>query len=279
VSQYEVNLVMGTPAIFQYVIEKAPSGLDFRRSPVRYVTLGGDRCRRYALNLVSTRLPSARPYITYGLTEAGPRVSTLPHRFVKKFPESVGLPLRGVEISIVDERGRTRAPQEAGEIVLKTPSLMNGYLGDPARTRSVIRNGLCHTGDIGYLDRRGFLYCLGRKDRQFKFGGRIVNPSFIEQCLASHPLVREVTVEKRENGHEEWIRARVKTRAAPKENFPEELKRFCRKRVPSALVPGEFHFELEDHYYHKGKVFTPAKEAVPDLDPDHPGPARQPGKQ
>jgi len=268
VSQYDVNLIMGTPAIFQYVIERAPAGSDFRRSPVRYVTLGGDRCRRYALNLVSKRLPSARPYITYGLTEAGPRVSTLPHRFVKKFPDSVGLPLRGVEISIIDERGRTRAPQETGEIVIRTPSLMNGYFGDPARTQKVIRNGLCHTGDFGYVDRRGFLYCLGRKDRQFKFGGRMVNPSFIEQCIASHPFVREVTVAKSENGQEEWLCARVKIREAPKEHLPEELRRFCRKRVPSHLVPGEFRFEHEDQYYHKGKVFSPAKEELPDQTTD-----------
>jgi acyl-CoA synthetase (AMP-forming)/AMP-acid ligase II len=279
VAQYDVNLVMGTPAIFQYVIEKAPTDLDFRRSPVRYVTLGGDRCRRYALNLVSNRLPSARPYITYGLTEAGPRVSTLPHRFVKKFPESVGLPLRGVEISILDERGRRRAPREAGEIVIKTPSLMNGYFGDPARTKSVIRNGLCHTGDIGYLDQRGFLYYLGRKDRQFKFGGRMVNPSVIEQCIASHPCVREVTVEKSESAQGERIRARVKTRGAPRESFPEELRRFCRRRVASCFVPSEFHFEHEDNYYHKGKVFRPVKEEVPDQATDKPGGARLPAKE
>jgi len=264
VKQYDVNLVMGTPAMFQYVIEKAPADSDFRTLPVRYLTVGGDRCRRHALNLISNRLPSARPYITYGLTEAGPRVSTLPHRFVKQFPESVGLPLRGVEISILDERGRTRAPWEAGEIVVKTPSLMNGYFGDPARTRSVIRNGLCHTGDIGCVDQRGFLYCLGRKDRQFKFGGRMVNPSLIEQCIASHPSVREVTVAKTENGQEERICAQVKTREAPKINLPQELKKLCRRRVPSHLVPAEFHFEQEDHYYHKGKKFSPTKEEAPD---------------
>jgi acyl-CoA synthetase (AMP-forming)/AMP-acid ligase II len=263
-TQFDVNLVMGTPAIFQYVIEKAPSNSDFRTLPVRYVTLGGDRCRRHALNLISNRLPSARPYITYGLTEAGPRVSTLPHRFVQQFPESVGLPLRGVEISILDDRGRMCAPREAGEIVVKTPSLMNGYFGDPVRTQSVIRNGRCHTGDIGYVDRQGFLFCLGRKDRQFKFGGRMVNPSLIEQCLAAHPIVREVTVVKVENRQKEWICARVKSRGVPKENLLEELKKFCRRRLPSHVVPCEFRFEPEDHYYHKGRVFTPAREEVPD---------------
>ena len=165
-----------------------------------------------------------------------------------------------MEISIVDDRGQTRAPREAGEIVVKTPSLMNGYFGDPARTQSVIRNGLCHTGDIGYVDQRGFLYCLGRKDRQFKLGGRMVNPSLIEQCIASHPFVREVTVAKSENGQEEWICARVKTRETPKENLPEELRKFCRKRMADYLVPGEFRFENGVHYYHKGKVFSPAKD-------------------
>ena len=239
IDQYGVNLVMGTPALFQFVIENSRAT---SVSPVRYVTVGGDRCKRYALELLCERLPAAKVFMTYGLTEAGPRVSTLPHHLVKQYPDSVGLPLRGVKVFIRD-----------GEIVVRTPSLMTGYWGEPERTGRVVRDSLLHTGDLGYLDERGLLYCLGRKDRQFKFGGRLVNPNVIEQCLASHPLVREAAVEKVENDRAEWLCARVKAGDAGEEELLPELKRFCRQHMPSYLVPAEFRFEDRDYYYYKGR--------------------------
>jgi len=263
VDRYEVNLAMGTPALFQYLFEKAPTGSPFTASPLRYITVGGDRCRRYALDLICNRLPAARVFLTYGLTEAGPRVSTLPHHRVKDLSQSVGRPLNGVEVLVLDDNGETRGSNELGEIVVRTPSLMSGYFGDPERTREVIRNGLCHTGDIGYLDDGGYLYCLGRKDRQFKFGGRMVNPSVIEQCLSSHPLVQEVRVLKIESERDELICANIKARTARKDELLVELRRLCRKHMPSYLVPGEFHFEEHDHYYHKGRIMNLAAEAIP----------------
>jgi hypothetical protein len=78
-------------------------------------------------------------------------------------------------------------------------------------------------------------------------------------------------VAKSEDGRKEWLCARVKTREAPKEQLPEELKKLCRRRLPSHLVPGEFRFEPEDRYYHKGKAFNPAKEVVPDPAVGQPG--------
>jgi acyl-CoA synthetase (AMP-forming)/AMP-acid ligase II len=264
INQYDINLVMGTPALFQYLLEKSPANSVSAASPVRYITIGGDRCKRYALGLICDRFPSARVYLTYGLTEAGPRVSTLPHRLVKELPQSVGLPLRGVAVFVFGDSGARCAPREIGEIVVQTPSLMSGYFGDLERTQRIIRDGLCHTGDFGYLDERGFLFCLGRKDRQFKFGGRMVNPSLIEQCLASHPLVREVAVTKIENEREELICAKIKANYPRQEGLVTELRRLCRRHMPSYMTPGEFRFEDHDHYYHKGRILNPKREPLPE---------------
>ena len=258
--RFEVNLVMGTPALFQYLIEQSPAPSRLTRSPVRYLTVGGDRCKRHVLELIRSGLPSARTYLTYGLTEAGPRVSTLPPDLAHVLPESVGLPLKGVEVFIHDEEGRRRPAREMGEIVVRTPSLMSGYLGDPERTRAVIGDGLCHTGDLGYLDERGYLYCLGRRDRQFKVGGRLVNPTLIEQCLSTHPGVKEVRVMKVENERDESICASIRTGDTRREQLTAELRRLCLKEMPSYLVPREFRFEKQDHYYHKGRILNPARE-------------------
>lgn len=262
-ARHDINLFMGTPTIFQYLIDHSGSELDLSAMPLRCITLGGDRCRRHTLDLIRDRFPSARIYITYGLSEAGPRVSTLRHDLIGDIPHSVGLPLKEVEVTILDNEGRRCAPLEPGEIVVKTPSLMNGYFGDDERTNRVIRNGLCHTGDIGYLDEHGFLYYVGRNDRQFKFGGRYVNPAFIEQCIASHPQVREVSVAKIDDEREEAIRARIKAGDAREEELVRELKRICRQHMPAYMVPGEFIFEEHDHYIYKGKRFVPAKKQLP----------------
>ena len=264
VRDHDVNVVMGTPAIFQHLVESVTDRSALHPSPVRYVTIGGDRCKRYALDLIRKQLPKTKTYITYGLSEAGPRVSTLPPEQVEARPQSVGLPLRGVEVRILDDRGKKCHPQEKGEIIVKTPSLMNGYFGDPERTQRTIRDGFCHTGDIGYLDDAGFLYYLGRKDRQFKLGGHLVNPAFVEHCISSHPLVREAVVEKIENERDESLCAKITTVPAPQQELVTELKRLCRQQMPEHMIPREFRFENSDRHYYKGKPFNAAKSPVPD---------------
>jgi long-chain acyl-CoA synthetase len=260
ITRHDINLFMGTPTIFQYLIEHFEP--DAGVSPLRFITLGGDRCKLYALNLIRNRFPAARIYITYGQSEAGPRISTLPHDLIEEIPNSVGLPLKGVEIDILSDNGKRCAPHEAGEIVVRTPSLMNGYFGDSERTSRVIRDGFCYTGDLGYLDERGHLYYVGRKDRNFKFGGRYVNPSFIEQCIASHPLMEDVSVEKKESEQSEVICARIRVRGAPEHQLLQDLKRLCRQHMPAYMVPGEFHFEEHNHYTYKGKKFVPTRKQI-----------------
>lgn len=261
IGRYDINLFSGTPTLFQYIIEKSTHV--FSAAPLRYLTIGGDRCKRYALDLIRSEMPSARVYITYGLSEAGPRVSTLPHELIAELPNSVGLPLKGVEVSILDAEGKSCSPCTPGEIVVRSPSLMNGYFGDADRTARVLQGGRCHTSDIGYVDGRGFLYYVGRKDRQFKFGGRNVNPSFIEQCISTHPLVREVHVAKIETDRDEMICARIKAGDCGEEEMLRELTILCRKHMPAYMVPAEFVFEDHDHYYYKGKIFNPRKEQLP----------------
>jgi acyl-CoA synthetase (AMP-forming)/AMP-acid ligase II len=263
-ARYGINLFMGTPTHFRYMIENCSSEYDFSSLPVRGITLGGDQCRRYTLDLIMNRFPAAKVYITYGLSEAGPRVSTLPPDRVADKPHSIGLPLKGVEVSILAADGRMCKPHEHGEIVVKTPSLMSGYFGDEERTNLAIRDGRCHTGDIGYMDEEGFLYYVGRQDRRFKLGGRYVNPNFIEQCIASNPHVQEVTVEKLDSERDEVIRARIKAKDAHGEELLHELKRLCRQHMPAYMVPGEFEFEERDYYSYKGKKFVPVKEALPE---------------
>jgi acyl-CoA synthetase (AMP-forming)/AMP-acid ligase II len=258
VDRYGANLLMGTPLIFQYLLERG--GEDLKPlQPLRYLTVGGERCRPHVVDLVRRHLPWTRAFITYGLSEAGPRVSTLPPELFASLPQSVGRPLRGVEIAILDSAGHPCLRDEAGEVVLRTPSLMNGYFRDKERTDDRIRDGWLYTGDMGRLDARGFLYLLGRRDGEFKFRGRRIHPGYIEQIVFTHPHVQEVHVTRGEDGRGEFIRAVVKARVASEEGLVRELKTLCRQHLPASLVPSEFEFYDPDLYLFKGK---PAKQVT-----------------
>jgi long-chain acyl-CoA synthetase len=124
----------------------------------------------------------------YGLTETAPIATANPLRAAKR--GSVGRPLPGVEVRIVnpDERG-------VGEIAVRGPNLTVGYFRNQTATQRVICNGWLHTGDVGYLDRDGYLHLTGRiKDIIVTAAGKNVYPEEVEQRYAGLPGVRQMCV-------------------------------------------------------------------------------------
>lgn len=106
----------------------------------------------------------------------------------------VGKPLAGVEIRIVDEKGRDTAPGEAGEILYRSGTIMKEYYGDRERTAQVIKDGWFYSGDIGYLDQDGEIIVMDRKNELISTGGEKVYPREVEEILESHPKVEHACV-------------------------------------------------------------------------------------
>jgi long-chain acyl-CoA synthetase len=129
----------------------------------------------------------------YGLTEASPVVSATRLSGVRKLG-SVGQPLPGVEVAILDEQDRALPAGETGEIGVRGPNVMLGYYGLPEETARTLRNGWLHTGDIGRLDADGFLYVVERKKDLIIRGGFNVYPREVEEVLYAHPAVAEAAV-------------------------------------------------------------------------------------
>lgn len=128
--------------------------------------------------------------LTYGLTEACSQVATnTPAGSVRK-PGSVGKPLMFTELRI----DRSAPGESAGEIVLRGPTIMQGYYRDPEATAEVLKGGWLHTGDMGYLDEEGDLWIVQRRVDLIVSGGENVYPSEVEAVLYQHPAVREACV-------------------------------------------------------------------------------------
>lgn len=131
----------------------------------------------------------------YGLTEASPIIAANTHNANR--PGSVGLPLRNVEVRIcpLDGSVGTMPVGEDGQIIARARSVMKGYYGDDAATAEVVRNGWLYTGDVGHLDKDGYLYVTGRiKSTIVTGGGYNIHPEELERALEQSALIKESCV-------------------------------------------------------------------------------------
>ncbi|GAC1565667.1 MAG: hypothetical protein NVS3B14_04150 [Ktedonobacteraceae bacterium] len=130
---------------------------------------------------------------TYGLTEACSQAVTLSPADAKRKPGSAGRPLLPVQLRIMHDN-RPASPEEPGEIFLKGPTITPGYVDSAEATTQAFQDGWFASGDIGYLDKDGYLYVLDRRADLIISGGETVYPAEIESALQSHPCIEEVGV-------------------------------------------------------------------------------------
>jgi long-chain acyl-CoA synthetase len=133
-----------------------------------------------------------RLYELYGLTEG--IVTILDPRDASRKPGSVGRPPQFFHIRVLREDGSEAKPGEIGEIVGRSPLLMEGYYRRPDLTADAIQDGWMHSGDMGFLDEDGYVFLVDRKKDMVDSGGVKVYPRDIEEVAARHPRVREVAV-------------------------------------------------------------------------------------
>jgi len=109
-------------------------------------------------------------------------------------PGTVGRPVFHAEVDVVDREGRSVAPGEVGEIVVRGSIMMTEYWRDPGKTQETIRNSWLHTGDLARLDNEGYFYLVDRSKDMFISGGENVYPAEVERLLREHPGVEDVAV-------------------------------------------------------------------------------------
>ena len=231
------TLVSLVPSMLERVLD-ARHG---RRAPrrLRCVLLGGAPAPGA---LVERARSQGFPVVTsYGLTEAASQVAT---QSLESEGAAIGAglqPLLGTEVRVLDARGAA-VRGEPGEICVRGPTLMTGYLDRPEETSRALRGGWLHTGDIGLLDAAGGLRVLDRRDDLIISGGENIYPTEVESILLEHPAVAEAAVTgllDREYGRRPaaWL-----VRSPGGTADVEELRRFCTDRLARFKIPVAFTF-------------------------------------
>ncbi|HNR99329.1 MAG TPA: class I adenylate-forming enzyme family protein [Planctomycetota bacterium] len=160
----------------------------------RYATCAGGPFARPLIEALRKSWPKLRIFCMYGQTEASARLSYLPPEHLDAKPGSIGIPIPGVELSVLRPDGAEAPPREVGELVARGPNVMSGYLNAPDKTAEVLRPEGLWTGDMAWRDEDGFLYIAGRKRDIIKTGGNRVSPQEVEEALLRLDGVLECAV-------------------------------------------------------------------------------------
>ncbi len=192
-------------------------------------------------------------YEFYGSTETGINTILRPSDIPKK-AESVGKPMPLNKIKILDDSGKECPPDTPGEIFIKSPFIIRGYYKDPTYTKQWTKEGYFSAGDVGKIDKDGYLYILDRKKDMIISAGVNIYPAEIEQVLMQHPAVKMCAVVGVKD--EKWgekVKAFIVLRKGY-EVSEKELEKFLRERIANYKVPKEWAFLDELPMTPSGKV-------------------------
>jgi long-chain acyl-CoA synthetase len=246
-----INGISGVPSIWAEVLAY-PKGPDFEHNirTLRYITVSGGDLSKNQLLQLKQYFKNLKIFKTYGQTETFRSSMLKPFDFERKMT-SVGLPIKGTEVFVLDDKGKIVPPNTEGEIVHYGIGTMLGYLNDPEGTSEKLRKmkepgsetmkegkGV-FTGDRGRMDEEGYLYVLGREDGMIKTLGHRVYPKEIESCILEYEHVKNAAVVgiKDERKGQIIIAEVIGNGALDKQRLIVYLK----ERLPYYMVPSEIN--------------------------------------
>ena len=261
--QNKPTVVLGVPTLYEALIgNNNVKNLDL--SFLKFAISGGDMLPKKLEDRVNTYFEShnstARITQGYGMTEALAAVC-LGLADINK-SGSIGIPLPGNNVKIINPATRKTNPYNVvGEICINTKALMMGYLNNEAETNQALQihddgHVWLHSGDLGYMDQDGFIFCKGRIKRMIITSGYNVYPSRIEEVIQSHPAVLQCTVVGVPHPYKQEV---PKAFIVLKEGYvplfvKSEIKEYCKKNLAKYMVPHEFVYRKKLPKTKIGKV-------------------------
>jgi long-chain acyl-CoA synthetase len=191
IQKNKCTVLYGAPPMF-VVWSQMPNIRDYDLSSVRYIASGAAALPVKIMELFES-MAGAPISEGYGLTEASPVVTSNAAGPVTK-PGTVGKPIPGVEVKIVDADGAEVAPGELGELICRGENIMKGYWKQPEATAEALRDGWLYTGDLATMDEDGYFSIVDRKKDMIIVSGYNVYPREVEEVLYKHPAVADAAV-------------------------------------------------------------------------------------
>lgn len=193
VERERVTLFNGVPPIFQMLLAD-PKLEKYDLSSLKYISMMGMSVPKSLMEEYRRRIPELKVIQGWGLTETSPQLTLLPLKYADEKMGSVGIPVPGVELKIIDDDGKEVEHGSPGQIIVRGPQVMKGYYKQPEETAKFMKNGWFYTGDLGTIDEDGFVYHLGRADEVIITGGLNVYPAEVENILLNHENIMEASV-------------------------------------------------------------------------------------
>jgi len=256
VASARCTALYGVPTMYIAELEH-PSFGKYDLSSLRTGIMSGAPCSESLMRRVIQDMHLPEITIAYGLTEASPVVTmTEIDDNMERRTQTVGKPLRGAEVKIVDrDTGEPMACGETGELWVRGYLVMKGYYNKPEATQEAISDdGWLRTGDLASQDAHGYLKIRGRKKEMMIRGGENIYPREVEEFLRSHPKISDVAVygvPHRKFGEEVAAAIRLKQGASA---TPEEIAAFCQGQIASFKIPKYIQFVSEFPQTASGKL-------------------------
>ncbi|MFZ0497605.1 MAG: AMP-binding protein, partial [Steroidobacteraceae bacterium] len=188
----------------------------------------------------------------WGLTETSPAATINPT--TEEFNGSIGLPIPSSEVAIKDDQGQDLPLGETGEICVHGPQVMRGYWNRPDETAKVmLPDGWLRTGDVGFMDERGYVFLQDRKKDLILVSGFNVYPNEVEEVAASHPGILECAAVAQTDEHSGEVVALYVVPKDPKLTEHDVIE-YCRKSLAGYKVPKHVYFRKELPKSNVGKI-------------------------
>ena len=237
----------GVPSHFQILLRKSESFKKTHFPDLKYVTQAGGKLAPIFIDEFRESFPDVKFIVMYGQTEATARLSYLPPELYDKKKGSMGKGIPGVELKVVNEKGDLIKPGETGEVIARGDNIMIGYFADVEGTQNTLRNGWLYTGDLGTVDKDGYIYLTARKKEIIKVRGKRISPKEIEAVILEITEVIDCSVEGIEDDIEgEKLKATVVIRKDAKNSVSSEsIMQHCSKHLSLYKVPQVYELKEE----------------------------------
>ena len=194
IEREKVTVISGAPAMYMMLLN-LPGVETYDTRSVTKCTTGASILPEETKNRLLKLFPNVKGvYDVYGCTEASPLSTILKAEDSLRKQECVGRALPFLEVRIVDPNDREVVTGDVGELICRGPNVMKGYYKDPEATADTLRGGWLHTGDLGRMDKDGFIYIVDRKKDIIISGGENIYPREVEEVLFRHPKIRDVAI-------------------------------------------------------------------------------------